>query len=127
MKREEWFYPQVRARQGMYTKTIMSTIPGTYLLEATIDFMDTPIGLLYHKWSGNQAIEILQSYVHHQFRRLGVRTWMHEQLCATYPSCRKIVTFGTTKDSKPWIRKMGFKKDEFGDYVLLIAKKKKGE
>lgn len=121
---KEWFHDQVRAREGMKTHIYNSSVPGTFIMEATINFMPSAIGVLWFKWCSNQGLEILQSYVHHQFRRLGVRTWMHEQLQKAYPTVRKFVTLGTTKDSKPWLKKMGFKKDEFQDWILVVEKKR---
>lgn len=122
---KHWYYEQVRARRGMTSKIISSTIPGTFIIEATIEFMPVAIGTVWFTWYGNKALETLQSYVHHQFRRLGVRTWLHEELIKAYPVVEKFVTLGTTPCSKPWLKKMGYKKDEFEDWILILEKKKK--
>lgn len=121
----DWYHQAVRDRTGMEARVLKTSIPGTYQIEATIDFMPVAIGTVWYRWSTLSVIELLDSYVHHQFRRLGVRTWLQGKLQENYPGAKGFMTLGATKESKPWLRKMGFQKDVERVWRLTLEKKKK--
>lgn len=100
-----------------------AALPGVYTLEAYIHAVPQPIGMVWYCRTGNTTLEILNSWVNPRIRRQGVRTKIHKYML-TIAGIDTIVTLGSTKLSLPWLKKMGFKKQESGDWVLTLKWKK---
>jgi len=70
-----------------------------------------PLGNVWFRAEGDR-ISILQSYVHEDLRRCGVRSRIHEEMLEWYSE--DFYTYSSTRKSKPWLEKMGFTKDSGG-------------
>ena len=103
-----------------------SSVKGTLVYEAMIPLHAMPICSVWARWSGNATLEILQSFTIKRFRRMGYRTFLHNEIIKHSPKAKWMMTSGGNKVSKPWLRKMGFWKDEItNDWMLEINRGKK--
>lgn len=96
-------------RKGEFTMQLgNSTIPGTFTIECRHADMAVPLGTVWFRHVGHETLEVLNSFVHELFRRCGLRTAMHNQLLAYWPSNTRIITDGGTKDGLAWMASVGF-------------------
>lgn len=87
-----------------------------------------PIGAVWFRWWGktNGICEILHSFVHHQFRRRGVRTRMHRAIIQFFPDIRRFTTcIAADRAPEAWLKKMGFKKDDIQGFTLDLPRRAK--
>jgi len=108
---ENWFRTELKARRGLSYAWGESTCPGTRTIEARHESTAAPIGIVWFCHAGNSTIEIQYSFVRESARRCGVRTWLHHKLLEGFPKTRKIITAAGTRFSRPWLVKMGFRKN----------------
>ncbi len=97
-----------------------TSIPGSLAIEATFEDHPSPVGTVWFQWVGNETITINESYVPKQFRRCGIRTYLHKKLIESYPTLKELTTGSCTTESRPWLIKQGFKKDSHKDWVLEL-------
>lgn len=107
---------------GIEYRSRLSTVDGTWVLEAIRETFPVPIGNVWFRFVGNKTIEILHSFVWAEVRRCGLRTKMHESMRSQYPQM-KFCTAEGNEMSTPWLEKQGFEQDEVtGDWVLMPKK-----
>lgn len=99
-----------------------ATNNGVFTCEAYIHDLPQPVGLVWYGFfGGNKTIVILDSYVMEKYRRLGIRTKIHNVMIESYKNCiSTIMTQAGTKYSLPWLKKMKFKQNQDGDWILKL-------
>jgi N-acetylglutamate synthase-like GNAT family acetyltransferase len=85
--------------------------------------MPNPVGILWYHWTGVRSVEILNCYVPQTYRRCGVMSFLLKKLLATNRNIRKVTTADATKESGPWLTRMGFRQAEDDDWTLKIKPK----
>lgn len=120
-RKKKWFHDLIRKRVGLTVNFRLTSIPGTWALECVWDHVPLPVGTVWFQWTAKEQISILNSYVPEAYRRLGVRTFLHETLISRYGKNLKIIhTQSGTEFSKPWLVKMGFRKTKSGEWTLEV-------
>ncbi len=104
-----------------------SSVKGTLVYEALIPLHPMPVCSVWARWTGNATIEILQSFTIKRFRRMGYRTFLHNEIVKHSPKARWIMTSGGSKDGgQAWMEKAGFWQEEHtGDWLIEVNRKKK--
>jgi hypothetical protein len=122
MKKEKWYAKEIRDRSALSISYRQTGCPGCDVVEAIWNKSPCPIGTVWYTWRGKGTIELLSSYVMNHYRRMGVRTYLHEWIISSYPNLKAITTSEGTKDSLPWLKKMGFKKNDADGWRLDIKR-----
>ena len=121
-KDKRWYAKEIRDRSCLSYAFRQSGVPGCSVIEALWDKNPCPIGSVWYSFRGKATIEVLSSYVMNRYRRLGVRNYLHEKILESYPKLKVIVTGEGTKDSLPWLKKMGYKQNEADGWRLEIKR-----
>ena len=104
-----WKWQRKQAQEKIRVEHLNhSLIPGTVQIVGFIPDCPYPIGTVWFCFSGRKQIEILHSYTILWARRLGVRTALHREMIRAYPGFA-ITTGKSNKQSRPWLKKQGFK------------------
>ena len=117
-----WWAVHIRARTGLTYGWRHTTVPGCKVIEAVWEDDVHPIGSVWFIRRGHATIEICESYVPLCYRRLGIRTFLHEKMLESHPSIVAFVTAASTSESKPWLLKMGFKRSPADGWRLCIPR-----
>lgn len=121
----KWWAEQASDHRNLTAHHCASSVPGTQTVEATINFMPNPIGILWYHWTGVRSVEILNCYVPASYRRCGVMTFLLKKLLADNRHIRVVTTSGATTEGRAWMRQMGFRLDDpDGDWVLTVKARK---
>lgn len=108
---EKWCVTQGRVKVVWIDDT---GIPGTLGIIATIESLPMPVATVWWRFSDHtDRIAILNSYVMEAFRRMGLRTLLHQAMVFRYPAFT-ITTQSANDKSKPWLEKNGFVKTQGG-------------
>lgn len=94
-----------------------STVPGTWVIEATVSNFALPVGQVWFRYVGNHMVDILHSYVLPECRRVGLRTYLHRRILESHEDHWIMTSQGNSK-SLPWLEKMGFSQNERNEWVL---------
>lgn len=101
-----------------------SVIPGTMVITATRQDLPYLVGVVWYAFGQNNTrLSLLNSFVHEDYRRQGIRTYLHRQLILGYPDVKYIVTCRGTKSGKAWLIAAGFKQHDDGWWKLRICRK----
>lgn len=108
-------YKEVKERitHGEYDVDVLdSVVPGTFACCLTVPMMPMPLGTVYYRHVGNAdkggAVEIVDSFTSKEFRRIGIRTAIHDTMLEWWPDTAFFTGQGNEK-SEAWLKKMGFK------------------
>ena len=99
-------------------------VPGVYVMEALHMDCACPIGTVWFRFLNRRTLEILHSYVVGQVRRCGLRTRMHQKMLHDHPRVWTVTTDNSTRQSRPWLLKIGFARADDGTWKLNTRKRK---
>lgn len=101
-----------------------SGVKGCVIMEALVPYYQLPVCTVWFRHVGNATIEILNSYTINPLRRKGYRTYLHKKMIEAYPKNKWIMTHKGQKSSRPWLKKMGFWRDEITKDLMLEVNRK---
>jgi hypothetical protein len=116
MKKRKSYNPNDCSINWRYTSA-----PGTLVAEFFYNTGPQPIGNVWYRYGcDDETIEILGSYVQDTERRKGIRTAIHQWMVSAHPKIRRFITAQSTRYSKPWLLKMGFKRirDKYWEMIV---------
>ncbi len=100
-----------------------SSIPGTFVAEANVSDMPAPVGTVYFRFSRENWVEILSTWVREDYRRRGVRSAINDQLTVWYPN-DPIVTARGTETGTKFMKGYGYRKLANGTWIYRPKKKR---
>ena len=91
----------------------LTSVSGTFCCELRVPDYPMPVGNVWFRTCGPKIIELIYSFVHHDLRRLGIRTIIHEGMRQFY-SKYTFFTGKGTEDGTAWLEAAGFMKNDDG-------------
>ena len=104
---------EIRKRRKLTFHFGQAAIPGTFTAEAYHANFPMPLCVVWFNFCGLDTTQILNSLTFEKVRRAGLRTFIHEQMTAAYPS-RRIVSGAGTASGEAWMKAAGYKKTKAG-------------
>ena len=100
-----------------------TSCPGTLAIVAVNRLLPYPVGMIWFRWRGSYAADILNMYVVADLRRLGIATYLHEKMIACCADLTEIYTQNGNAHSTPWLKAIGFKRRSTGWYFEVKRRK----
>lgn len=96
-------------------------VPGTYALIGTHKASPSPVCIVWWRFAFKaKAIEIVDSFVREQSRRIGVRTAANDFMFANFDADKvtEIVTQGGTDSGAKWMKAVGYQRAKDGHWYV---------
>ncbi len=108
-----------------YGFQVDTSCPGTLSISATNRLLPYPVGMLWFRWRGGYAVDIMNIYVVDDLRRLGIATFMFRKMVALYNQVDEVYTQQGSTLGTQWLKSAGFKKRKKGWYFTPAKARKK--
>ena len=102
-------------------------LPAIWTLQATCSFLPMPIGIMWVDSAIKYGKGILNVYVIDDYRKCGIAAQMLKKVWDWDASIKIIYTHSGNKLSTPWMKKIGFVKDDMFGWKLTREQWKKYE
>ena len=101
-------------------------VPGTHVIEAYQQDHPAPVGAVWWRWGmGDDEVEVVNSYVMADMRRLGIRTALHHEMIR-WLKPKRVITGGTsTVEGVAWMQHAGYRLDRKRNVWYYTVKKGK--
>lgn len=97
---------------GLRLSFVITSIPGTYAVEATTPWDPFTIGRREFRWNEENSLELLWTQVHPAVLRCGVSTEMYNFIIETHHPREATTGVDSSVEGLKWLKKMEFKKDK---------------
>lgn len=113
-KPERWPEERKAIREGrVLIVGVASGVPGIWTAVAAVDGLSQPIGRVDYGFFGfgtkRPTLNIVNSWVHQDLRRCGLRTLIHQRMLEWYPEVVLIRSDRGTADGAAWMKAVGYR------------------
>lgn len=120
--KKAWYAKAIRAGNGVECHYRNTGIPGTYCIEASWEHTPVPMATLWYRWIGKCVIDILDVYVNHNYRRLGLASRLLNEIVKEHKEIVTITTESATTLARPWLEHLNFAQNANGWSRVLIER-----